>query len=59
LHSVLDDIPNIGQKRRMALLMKFGSIDNIKKATLEELLETDSIDNKAASSIYTYFRNIK
>lgn len=57
LHSVLDDIPNIGQKRRMALLMKFGSIDNIKKATIEELLETESIDKKAASSIFTYFKN--
>ena len=59
LHSILDDIPNIGQKRRMALLVKFGSIDNIKKATLEELLETESIDNKAANSIFTYFRHIK
>jgi len=56
LHSILDDIPNIGQKRRMKLLIKFGSIDNIKKATLEELLETESIDNKAANSIYTYFK---
>lgn len=56
LHSILDDIPNIGQKRRMALLMKFGSIDNIKKATLEELLETESIDSKAANSIFTYFK---
>lgn len=56
LHSILDDIPNIGQKRRMSLLMKFGSIDNIKKATLEELLETESIDNKAASSIMAYFK---
>ncbi len=34
-------------------------IDNIKKATLEELLETESIDNKAANSIFTYFRHIK
>ena len=56
LHSILDDIPNVGQKRRMALLMKFGSIENIKKATLEELLETESIDNKSANSIYTYFK---
>ena len=56
LHSILDDIPNIGKKRRMALLMKFGSIDNIKKATLEELLETESIDNKAATSILAYFK---
>ena len=59
LHSILDDIPNIGQKRRMALLVKFGSIDNIKKAKLEELLETESIDNKAANSIFTYFRHMK
>ena len=56
LHSILDDIPNVGQKRRMALLMKFGSIDNIKKATLEELLQTESIDNKAANSILAYFK---
>jgi excinuclease ABC subunit C len=59
LHSILDDIPNIGQKRRMALLVKFGSIENIKKATLEELLETESIDNKAANSIFAYFNHLK
>ena len=56
LHSILDDIPNIGQKRRMSLLMKFGSIDNIKSASKEELLETESIDNKAAESILAYFK---
>jgi excinuclease ABC subunit C len=56
LHSILDDIPNIGQKRRMALLMKFGSIDNIKRATLSELMETESIDSKAANSILSYFK---
>ena len=44
LHSILDDIPNVGEKRRRALLMKFGSVDNIKKATIEELLDTQSID---------------
>ncbi len=56
LHSILDDIPNVGQKRRMSLLMKFGSIDNIKKATLSELMETESIDSKAANSILSYFK---
>lgn len=56
LHSILDDIPNVGQKRRISLLMKFGSIENIKKATIEELLETESIDNKSANSIFTYFK---
>lgn len=55
LHSVLDDIPNVGEKRRRDLLMKFGSVDNIKKATIEELLEIPSINKKSAESIYIYF----
>ena len=55
LHSILDDIPNVGEKRRRALLMKFGSVDNIKKATIEELLDTQSINKKSAQSIYNYF----
>ena len=55
LHSILDDIPNVGEKRRRALLMKFGSVDNIKKATIDELLEVPCIDKKSAKSIYIYF----
>ena len=55
LHSVLDDIPYVGEKRRRALLVKFVSIDNIKKASMQELLETQSIDKKSAESIYNYF----
>lgn len=55
LHSVLEDIPHIGEKRRRNLLLKFGSIQNIKKASFEELIETPSIDKKAAESIRNYF----
>ncbi len=55
LHSILEDIPNIGEKRRRNLLMKFGSVENIKNATINELLETPSIDKKAAQSIIDYF----
>lgn len=55
LHSILEDIPNIGEKRRRNLLMKFGSVENIKNATINELLETPSIDKKAAQSIKDYF----
>ena len=55
LRSILDDIPNIGEKRRRALLQKFGSVENIKAAKFEELLETPSIDKKAAESIIEYF----
>lgn len=55
LHSILEDIPRIGEKRRRNLLIKFGSVENIKKATFEELLDTPSIDRKAAESIKSYF----
>jgi excinuclease ABC subunit C len=59
LHSILDDIPYVGEKRRRALLMRFGSVDKIKEASLEEILETPSIDKKAAESIYNYFNGNK
>jgi len=59
LHSVLEDIPNVGEKRRKELLKKFGSIENIKNASLDELLDTESIDKKAAQSIVDYFKNAK
>lgn len=55
LHSVLDDIPGVGQKRKIELLTKFGSVTNIKNATIEELLEVPSINKQAAESIYNYF----
>ena len=55
LHSILEDIPNVGEKRRRNLLMKFGSVENIRKATYDELLGTESIDKKAANSIIEYF----
>ncbi|GAB6149445.1 excinuclease ABC subunit UvrC [Clostridium novyi] len=59
LHSVLEDIPNIGEKRRKELLQKFGSVENIKKASYDELLDTNSINQKAAKSIIDYFNNAK
>ncbi|MFU7516549.1 excinuclease ABC subunit UvrC [Clostridium sp. HCS.1] len=55
LHSILEDIPNVGEKRRRNLLMRFGSVENIRNATYNELLETESIDKKAANSIVDYF----
>jgi excinuclease ABC subunit C len=57
LHSVLEDIPNIGDKRRKELLKQFGSIESIQKATFEELIDTPTIDKKAAQSIIDYFKS--
>ena len=41
--SALDNIPGIGPKRKRALLKKFGSIEAIKKASPEELRQTEGI----------------
>lgn len=55
IHSVLDDIEGIGPKRRVALIRRFKSLDNIKAATLEELCETDGMNVTAAQNILDYF----
>jgi excinuclease ABC subunit C len=57
LHSVLEDIPGIGEKRRIALLTHFGGIENIKVAKREELGQIPSMDKKSIDSILTYFGN--
>ena len=55
--SVLDDIPGIGETRKKNLLSHFKSIDSIKAATFEELLEVESINKTAAENIYNYFKS--
>ena len=55
--SVLDEIPGIGETRKKNLLSHFKSIENIKAATFEELLEVESINKTAAENIYNYFRS--
>ena len=55
-HSVLEDIPKIGPKRRKALMEKFRSIDAIRKASYEELMETEGMNSKAAESVLEFFQ---
>ena len=54
-HSILDDIPGIGAARRKALLLHFKDVDNIKKASLEELANVDGMTKKAAEAVYNFF----
>jgi excinuclease ABC subunit C len=53
--SELDDIPEIGAKRKKDLLNYFGSIDNIKKATIDQLLEVKNINKQIAIKIFNWF----
>jgi excinuclease ABC subunit C len=49
--SQLDSIPNIGPARRKALLVKFGSVDKIRAASLDELANVNGMTRAAAESI--------
>ena len=55
VHSLLDDIPGIGETRRKALMRKFKSIENIRDASLEELAETESMNAGSAQKVYEFF----
>lgn len=57
VHSVMDDIPGIGPARRKALMRKFLSIDAIRKASVEELADADSMNERAAQAVYDFFHN--
>ena len=55
LHSILEDIPRVGESRRKNLMMRFGSIEAIREASVDVLMETPSIDKQTAVSIHSYF----
>ena len=55
VHSVLDDIDGIGPTRRKALMRRFQSIENMKQATIEELRETESMNERTAQAVYDFF----
>ena len=49
--SVLDEIPNVGPKRKQSLLQQFGSIEAIRQASLDELLSVKGIPRSVAENI--------
>ncbi len=53
-HSILDEIPNIGTKRKQALLQHFASVEKIRQATLNELLAVKGIPHGVAASIHKH-----
>jgi excinuclease ABC subunit C len=51
LASQLDAIPGIGPNRRKALLKHFGSIDNIKQASIEDIMKVKGMNETAAKQV--------
>ena len=55
IQSSLDDIKGIGKKRKINLLKEFGSIDNIKNASVDELLKVEGMSKNSAQNVYDFF----
>ena len=55
VHSVLDDIPGVGPARRKDMMRCFENIDAIRNATVEELKELPSMNEKSAQEVYKFF----
>ena len=53
--SVLDDIPGVGPARRKALMRHFKSLEEIKNATLEDLMACPELNQNVATQIYEFF----
>ena len=50
-HSALDDISGIGKVKKQALLKKFGSVEKMKNASIDELCEVKGINEELAKKI--------
>ena len=57
MHSILDDIPNIGPKRRRELMRVFENQEAIRAASVEELAAIPSMDMRSARSVWDFFHN--
>lgn len=53
--SVLDDIPRVGPARRKALMRHFKSLEEIRQASVEELMEIPEMNERTAEEIVTFF----
>ena len=58
-HSILDDIPGIGVKRKKALLQRFGSVARLKQAEFDDIKAVAGMNNAAAQQVYDRLHNEK
>jgi excinuclease ABC subunit C len=54
--SVLDDIPGLGEVRKLVLIKHFGSVDRLRRASLEEIAQVRGFGKKTAHRVWTYLK---
>ena len=59
VRSVLDDIPGVGPTRRKALMRHFKSLEEIRQATVEDLMEIPEMNERTAQEIVAFFASQK
>src|SRR6266700_1717671 len=52
--SILDDCPGVSQNRKNLLLRKFGSVNRLRKATVDEIASTEGIGPKLAEEVHRF-----
>jgi excinuclease ABC subunit C len=52
--SILDDFAGLGEVKRTSLMQKFGNLEKIRKAGVEELCEVEGIGPKLADRLYHF-----
>lgn len=55
VHSILDDIPGVGPARRKDLMRSFENFEAIRNATVDDLKELPSMNEKSAQEVYKFF----
>ena len=52
--SILDECPGVSDSRKQALLAKFGSVERLRKASIEDIAAVDGISDKLAETIWRF-----
>ena len=54
IHSVLEEIPGVGEKRRKALMRHYLSMDELREASEEDLAAIDGFNKKTAAEVWRF-----
>ena len=55
--SILDDCPGVSQNRKSLLLRRFGSVNRLRKAGVEEIASTEGIGRKLAEDVHRFLQS--